>query len=111
LDVGGERLLADDVLAGGHGPLGQRRVKVVRRADVHDVDIVGLDQVLRRRGRPLGQQSGGRSRRRSCVAARNGGEDATRSPHRPRVDLADEAGADDPGSRKTCHRASPRAVL
>ena len=44
--VHGERLLADHVLARGEGGLGERRVQVIRRADVNDVDVVGFDQRL-----------------------------------------------------------------
>src|SRR5262245_59376235 len=39
--VDGQGLLADDVLAGGQGRLGERRVQVVGRADVADVDLGG----------------------------------------------------------------------
>jgi hypothetical protein len=44
----GERLLADDVLARGERGVRERRVEVVRRADVDDVDAVGGDELLRR---------------------------------------------------------------
>jgi len=42
-----QRLLADHMLAGRHRALGQRRVQVVRRADVDDIDVVGFDEFLR----------------------------------------------------------------
>ena len=38
-DVDRQRLLADHVLAGRQRRLGERQVKVVRRADVHDVHV------------------------------------------------------------------------
>ena len=42
-----ERLLADHVLAGLERALGELDVEVVGSADVDDVDIVGLDELLR----------------------------------------------------------------
>ena len=50
------RLLAHDVLAGGQRLERQRLVQVVGRADVDDVDAVGLDQLLARGEGPLGPQ-------------------------------------------------------
>ena len=71
----------------------QRLVQVVRRADVHDVDVVGLDGVLGRVEGPLGAELGGGrcagigGRRRDADQAGAG------QPGRPGVDPADEAGA------------------
>jgi hypothetical protein len=78
---------------------------------VHHVDVVSLDQLLGRLGRPPGKQPAGRNLRRRRVAARDGGEDATCCPHRPGMDAADEAGADDARSRKPCHRTSRSDVI
>ena len=76
-----ERLLADDVLAGGERRLGERRVQVVRRADVDDVDVVGdstsSSDVAKARSAPRraaarsarSRRRGGRRRRR-CAPAR-----------------------------------------
>ncbi len=44
--VGCQRLLADDVLACRQRCLGERNVQVVRRADVHDVDVRVAHEVL-----------------------------------------------------------------
>ena len=49
VDVQPGRLLEQDVLAGLGGGDGLRRVQVVRRGDVDDVDVVGLEQVLEAR--------------------------------------------------------------
>ena len=55
-----ERLLADHVLAGGQRGLGERQVKVVRRADVHDVDVRVAHELLGGVERPIRAELGGR---------------------------------------------------
>ena len=75
-EVGRERLLADHVLAGGQGGLGERQVEVVRGADVHHVDVGRGDELLggregalgaERAGRLLGAGRATRRRRRRCA--------------------------------------------
>jgi hypothetical protein len=70
---------------------------------MHDVEVISIDQFLRRRDRPSRQQPGGRGRRRPRVAVSNSNQGAARRAYRPRVDLADEPGTDDSGSRTICH--------
>ena len=59
--VGCQRLLADDVLACRQGCLGEGNVQVVRRADVHDVDVRVAHQVLGGVESPIRVELGGRS--------------------------------------------------
>jgi hypothetical protein len=60
------------VLAGGQGGLGHRQVQVVRRADVHQVDVVAGDD-----GPPIGAEvppapPGGEGPKLGGVAAADG---------------------------------------
>ena len=59
--VGCQRLFADDVLACRQSCLGERNVQVVRRADVHDVDVRVTHEVLSGVESPVGTELGGRS--------------------------------------------------
>ena len=103
LRVERERLLADDVLAGGERGLGERSMQVVRRAQVDDVHLRRLHELLgglvRARGAQLdrGLARALRARRAHAGDLRPG------DPCGPRVDRADEAGAHDPG----VHRPAP----
>jgi hypothetical protein len=56
------------VLAGGHRALGQRRVQMVRGADVHDVHVAGVHQLLGGGGGALRQQPAGRARLQADTA-------------------------------------------
>ena len=106
-----QRLLADDVLAGGQRGLGERLVEVVGGADVHHVDVGALDQRLRGLEGALGAE-------RPCGllgAGRRGGGDADDA--RPGqacgagVDGADEAGAGDRDSEWCGHVADRMRTL
>ena len=55
--VDGQRFLADDVLSGRQRGLGDGQVQVIRRADVHDVDVGCLGERFRALERPLGAQA------------------------------------------------------
>ena len=59
-DVERQRLLADDVLAGGQRRLGERQVKMVRRAHVHDIHVGRFDERLARVECPVGAEPPGR---------------------------------------------------
>ncbi len=75
-----ERLLADHVLAGLERGRGERDVQVVRRADVDDVDVVGVDQLLApRRTRARRRAAARRARRWRPTRRRR------RPPRRPRA--------------------------
>ena len=90
-----ERLLADDVhpaLERGERLLG---VDVVRRADVEDVDVLGVEQLDEIGVRPAFAE-GLRALERAPAHRRD--LDADR-PQRDRVDAADVARADDRGAR------------
>ena len=97
--VHGERLLADHVLAGREGGRCERLVEVVGRADVHDVELRVLHQLLggcrgalgaegHRGG--LGALGRGRGDRHDAGAGEAGGAG---------VDAADEAGSGDSDSK------------
>ncbi len=88
-----ERLLADHVLPRCQRSLGERQVKVVRRADVDDVDVRIADQLFGRCEVPLGAELGGR--RLSRLRRRGGDADqpCSRESSRPGVHLADEPGS------------------
>ncbi len=77
-----DRLLADDVLAVLERELGQRRVQVVRRADVQHVDVVGGRQLLGGRGGALGAELDERPARRAA-ASRRRRRRASRRPAAP----------------------------
>ena len=72
-----QRLLADDVLAGGERGCGERHVQVVGRADVDDVDVRVGDERLGRRRTPARRRAAPRPPRRS------GGEAATPTTRPP----------------------------
>jgi hypothetical protein len=78
------------VLAGGERGFGQRPVQVIGGADVHDVDIRGLDELLSRREGAFSAES----RRRAFAALGRGRGDAdqasTRDTRRPSVDSTNE---------------------
>jgi len=99
-----ERLLADDVLAGGQGGLGERDVQVVGRADVHDVDLVRGGERLGRGIGPVGAELC----RGGLGALRRGGGDADEvGPRQARgagVDGTDEPGSCD-GDPELCGHA------
>jgi hypothetical protein len=88
-EVGGERLLAHDVLARLERRLGERQVEVVGGADVDDVDVGVADELLgrveRARGAELGgpppRRTSGRKRRRRRARRLRGGASA-RAPGR-----------------------------
>ena len=93
-EVSRQRLLADDVLAGGERLLHLRVVQVVRRRQVDDVDRVVREQrlvaVVDRREPPSRAARSGRR-------ADDAGDGHAEPPQRVDVDDADEAGADDAG--------------
>src|SRR3954464_4329028 len=85
-----QRLLADDVLAGGQRGLGERKVQMIGRADVHDVDVRSFDKLLRRVERALrSERRGGEYApfRRGCGDA---DQACTRETRGPSVDSTDE---------------------
>ena len=97
--VHGERLLADHVLAGGERGSRERLVKVIRRADVHDVEVGVLHELLGGRGRAIGAEGAcgrlgalgrGRRDRHDARAGQAGGAG---------MDGADEAGPGDSDSK------------
>ena len=102
-NVDRQGLLADDVLPGRDGRPHQRGVGGVRGADVHDVDVVGRQQLFDgvgrcRRADPLRRGVGGR-RRRSDDA----GDHSARAPDGPGVHGSHEPGTDDAGSNRWGH--------
>ena len=99
----GQRLLADDMAAGGEDLSRLRHVQVVGRRDMHDLDRLVVEERLQRGVGP-GDTEGGRPLR---AAFRSAAEDpadvdadATEGFH---VDGADEAGADDGGPDRGGH--------
>src|SRR5665648_666900 len=94
-----ERLLADDVLPGTERHPDQRRVQVVRRADVHDIDIGRGHELLGGRGAPGGPQLVCRVLDVDRRRVRDRGQRPAGRVHRSCVDLADEAEPDDPGAQ------------
>ncbi len=90
-----QRLLADHVLPLRQRGLGERQVKVVRRADVDNVDVRIADELFGRREVPLSAELG---RRRASRLRRRGGDadqPCSRESSRPCVHLADEPGSCD----------------
>jgi hypothetical protein len=87
-----ERLLADDVLAGLERRLGERRVQVVGRADVDDVDALGDGELLGRGEGALGVKPRRRLARPLRRGRRDAGELGPGQARGARVDGADEAG-------------------
>ena len=87
-----ERLLADHVLAGGERGRCERLVKVVRRADVHDVELRVLDELLGGGGGAIRRAARWRPPRRSWERRRRPSHDAgAREAGGAGVDAADEA--------------------
>ena len=102
--VEGKGLFADHVLVRGERRLGQRPVKMIRRADMDDVDVVHGDQLLGGACGALGAELAGgcpgavrgRGRHRGQVrAGQQGGAS---------VNATNEAAADDPDAEALgCH--------
>ena len=106
--VGGQGLLADDVAARGQRRRGQRAMQVVRRADVDDVDVAGLDHLLGARG-PLGPQVGGRLGRAFRRRRRDGHDARAGQPRGASMDRADHPRADDARPQRS-GRAHERCI-
>jgi len=104
-------LLADDGLAcGDHGQRGLD-VRVVRRADVDDVDVRRLDQLVEARC-PTGSPEGSNPSGGGLGTGPDHGHDlAPSGPYGVRVHAADEAGPDDPRTEATTHVWSLRRVV
>ena len=90
VDRQGERLLAEDVLAGVEGPDRPLGVQAVRQRDVDDVDEGVGEQGVERRMRDRGPMALGERAGRALVAAGDRAQLAARiavqGPHDPRRD-------------------------
>ena len=98
-----ERLLADDVPAGGEDRQRLRDVEVVGRRDVDDVDAGVGEEVVERRIARATPSAVGAAAPRSGRAAEHAADLDADPAQRLDVDGADEAGPDDGGAdRRRC---------
>ena len=106
-----QRLLADHVLARGERGFGERRVKVVRRADVDHVHLVGVDQRLSGLEAALGAER--RRGLRRTLGRRGGDADQTSpgQPGRASVHGADEPRPYDPYPQRSRHGRTVSGTL
>ena len=94
-----DRLLAENVLAGTKGGERVGDVQMVGRADMDDVDRIGLDQVLGTFEAGFRTKLRGRLLRALGAGGSDTGDPATGQQRGSRMDPTDEAGPDDAGAQ------------